>query len=159
MGKSMYKDEDTYKREKMGVDYMNRVFQDGLDEWYDGGRTESDFWVLKDPAKNKKNWLQPNQEPLFDAFEETQLKQIGIKMSGRREAVDETGQVLTREQEMINNRVRKIMIQVGLLDDNKKKAEDAEKYKPSEIITDSPINLNRTRTKVYEHPEKLNKKI
>lgn len=73
--------------------------------------------------------------------------------------VDESGQVVTKEQDIINKKVKYIMIKAGLIDDDSKKQADHIKYRAKEVNPKSPYKKNRPMVKYFERPEKIHQRV
>lgn len=146
--------------------YMNRVFLETFEKNFkpsSGKHVPREYWMCDEVNKNdklKEHNLsrRAGNKGYFSKEEEYQLRLIGER-KGFFQTVDATGQVLSKEQELINRKVKHIMIKAGLMDDDRTLAEQALAERVPKIETETPYKINRPRVKRYERPEKIQARV
>lgn len=138
--------------------YMDKVFWDNVDECKkqgkELGRKAPDFskncWQIN---QNDKSGQKLNQKRDFFSAEELEaFRLIDIRKGvAKNHMLDETGQVMTKEQEMVNNEVKKMMRTVGLVPLNEMQCSKTYRdSRPPKL--ENPHNENRQRVKYFDPP-------
>ena len=114
----------------MSKRYMNRVFWDTFDQNFKPGAGKfvpKEYWMWDESASTidlaLKKRKQQRDRPYFTE-EEEQILRLIAERKGKGQKMDAAGQLLTKEQEMINKKVKNIMIKAGLIPDDKQVAEE-----------------------------------
>ena len=73
--------------------------------------------------------------------------------------LDETGRVVTKDQEAVNRKVKEIMIKAQLIPSDKQQQEEAERFFIPPVNTVSPYKKKKKIPKIYEDPAILNNRF
>ena len=141
----------------MSKRYMNRIFWETFDQNFrppEGKYVPKEYWQW-DEQTLSTSLIPKDRESARPFFSEEDLYQLRLisERKGLHNTVDETGQLLTKEQELINKKVKTIMIKAGLIPDDQRRAEEALEDRVGKIHTKSPYNSDRQRVRIYERPQ------
>ena len=138
----------------MSKKYMNKVFWDTFKfNFREPESTEyipKEFWQMSEKSLQGAKPVHRGGDNggYFNQEEENILRMIGEK-HGIVIKTDETGQLVTKEQEENNRKVKQIMIKAGLWKDENQLQEEKLAERVDKISTRSPYNTERQRVKYF----------
>ena len=67
--------------------------------------------------------------------------------------MDDSGRVISKEEEIVMKKVKEIMVKAGIIPTDKEMEIEAMQEKVDPVSTRSPYRRDRPRPSVYEHPD------
>lgn len=152
----------------MTHEYMDKIFWQNIGESKNAGKVigkkAPNFsklcWSINDSANQSQTNNSKGKKSFFSAEEMEAFRQIEIRKGvARAIKLDETGKVMTKEEEEIDEKVRQMLVKVGLAPSDQELAMEAKKREVPEIKLKSPYNPNRQRVKYFQRPDIVTKKV
>ena len=146
---------DRVRRGQMSNSYMNKIFWQAIHDSTKPGTKAAlskPLWSLDEnesifkiaPRKTDSN------RSFFSEEEQEQLRILDRRFGKFKNLqLDETGKILTREQELINKKVKAMLIKVGLVPSDKELAEEERRFSLVPVNTQSPYKSDRPRVRLF----------